>query len=59
LGLLGMRERLEMVGGKFSVTSAPGKGTTVRAEIPLADARAARAGEGGRNSRPKPRGTKS
>jgi signal transduction histidine kinase len=35
LGLLGMRERLEMVGGSFSVESAPGKGTTVRAEIPL------------------------
>ena len=29
LGLLGMRERLEMVGGKFVVESSPGKGTTV------------------------------
>jgi signal transduction histidine kinase len=35
LGLLGMRERLEMVGGRFDVESAPGKGTTVTAEIPL------------------------
>jgi len=35
LGLLGMRERVEMVGGSFSVASAPGKGTTVRAQIPL------------------------
>jgi signal transduction histidine kinase len=35
LGLLGMRERLEMVGGNFSVTSAPGKGTTVLAQVPL------------------------
>ncbi|HEU6448479.1 MAG TPA: ATP-binding protein [Verrucomicrobiae bacterium] len=35
LGLLGMRERLEMVGGTFTVTSAPGKGTTVTAQIPL------------------------
>jgi signal transduction histidine kinase len=34
LGLLGMRERVEMVGGNFSVESAPGQGTTVRAEIP-------------------------
>ena len=34
LGLLGMRERLEMVGGNFTVTSAPGKGTTVLAQIP-------------------------
>ncbi len=35
LGLLGMRERLEMVGGNFNVESAPGKGTTVLAQIPL------------------------
>jgi PAS domain S-box-containing protein len=40
LGLIGMRERLEMVGGSFSVESAPGKGTTVRAQIPLANGRA-------------------
>jgi signal transduction histidine kinase len=37
LGLLGMRERVEMVGGRFAVESAPGKGTTVRAEIPFAN----------------------
>jgi signal transduction histidine kinase len=43
LGLIGMRERLEMVGGSFSVESAPGKGTTVRAQIPLANRRAGRA----------------
>jgi PAS domain S-box-containing protein len=35
LGLLGMRERLEMVGGLFEVQSAPGEGTTVLARIPL------------------------
>ncbi len=40
LGLLGMRERLEMVGGSFSVESAPGNGTTIQAQIPLADVRA-------------------
>jgi len=34
LGLLGMRERLEMVGGKFLIKSAPGHGTTVTAQIP-------------------------
>jgi signal transduction histidine kinase len=39
LGLLGMRERLEMVGGKFFVESAPGKGTTITAKIPLGKAR--------------------
>jgi len=35
LGLLGMRERVEMVGGTFGVESAPGHGTTVRAQIPF------------------------
>jgi signal transduction histidine kinase len=34
LGLLGMRERLEMVGGRFDVESAPGKGTAITALIP-------------------------
>ena len=35
LGLLGMKERVEMVGGTFSLRSAPGQGTTIRVEIPL------------------------
>ncbi len=35
LGLLGMRERLEMVGGRLELTSAPGVGTTVAAHVPL------------------------
>lgn len=35
LGLVGMRERLEMVGGRLAIESAPGRGTTVRAEIPF------------------------
>jgi signal transduction histidine kinase len=35
LGLLGMRERLEMVGGQFSIESAPDAGTTVMAQIPF------------------------
>ena len=47
LGLLGMRERLEMVSGSFSVESTPGKGTTVRARIPFANGR----GGGGRKTR--------
>jgi len=34
-GLIGMRERVEMVRGSFTVESARGKGTTVRAEIPF------------------------
>jgi two-component system sensor histidine kinase DegS len=35
LGLLCMRERLEMVNGSFTIESVPGKGTTIRVEIPL------------------------
>jgi two-component system, NarL family, sensor histidine kinase DegS len=35
LGLIGMRERVEMVGGTFTIESAPGKGTTIRAQIPF------------------------
>jgi signal transduction histidine kinase len=41
LGLLGMRERLEMVGGSFAVRSTPDRGTTVQVQIPLDQARAA------------------
>ena len=33
LGLLGMKERLEMVGGRFAVESAPGKGTSIHAFV--------------------------
>ncbi|MFM2166906.1 MAG: hypothetical protein RIS79_1277 [Verrucomicrobiota bacterium] len=40
LGLLGMRERAEMVGGVFCVDSAPGKPTTVHVEIPKDQGRA-------------------
>ena len=35
LGLVGMKERIEMVGGTLSIGSAVGQGTTVRAEIPF------------------------
>ncbi len=34
LGLLGMRERVEMIGGTFAVASAPGQGTSIRVELP-------------------------
>jgi PAS domain S-box-containing protein len=37
LGLLGMRERLEMVGGHFHAESSPGQGTTITGQIPLAN----------------------
>ncbi len=34
LGLLGMRERMEIIGGTLTLESKPGKGTTVRAQAP-------------------------
>ncbi len=37
LGLFGMRERIEMLGGSFVIESSPGKGTTVKAEVPCND----------------------
>lgn len=41
LGLLGMRERAEALGGTVTIEPAKPHGTTVRAEIPLAGATAA------------------
>jgi two-component system, chemotaxis family, sensor kinase Cph1 len=35
LGLLGMRERVTILGGEFEIESAPGAGTTVFATVPL------------------------
>lgn len=37
LGLAGMRERAELLGGTFLVRTAPGSGTTVRACWPLSE----------------------
>ena len=34
LGLLNMKERTEMLDGKFNITSTPGKGTTISLKIP-------------------------
>jgi two-component system NarL family sensor kinase len=35
LGLISMRERLQLVGGELSVKSRPGAGTTIYARVPL------------------------
>ena len=35
LGLFGMKERIEMLNGKFTLESAPGNGTTIKVEVPV------------------------
>ena len=35
LGLYGMEERAALVGGRLTIESTPGKGTTVFVEVPL------------------------
>ena len=35
MGLIGMRERVEMVGGTFTIESAAGHGTTISAQVPF------------------------
>jgi signal transduction histidine kinase len=35
LGLLNMRERAEMIGGRLAIESASGKGTTITLDVPL------------------------
>jgi len=36
-GLTAMRERVEALGGRFRVTTGPGRGTVVEARLPLTD----------------------
>ena len=36
LGLVGMRERVSLLGGRLAVESGQGTGTTVVAEVPIA-----------------------
>lgn len=38
LGLLGIQERVKLVNGQFTLVSLPGKGTTIRVEIPIKNA---------------------
>jgi signal transduction histidine kinase len=35
LGLISMRERVRLVGGKFEISSKPGAGTRIEAKVPL------------------------
>lgn len=41
LGLVGMRERAEMIGARFEVVSQPGEGTTVSVRLPRSEAKSA------------------
>ncbi len=45
LGLSGMRERALLVGGKLEIDSRPGKGTTVKLEVPIRTQQAANGAE--------------
>jgi signal transduction histidine kinase len=37
LGLMGMKERVNLLVGSFVIESAPGEGTTIRVIIPLSE----------------------
>jgi two-component system sensor histidine kinase UhpB len=37
LGLLGMEERMSAIGGRVTIHSAPGDGTTIQLSVPVAD----------------------
>ena len=58
LGLLSMQERIGLVGGKLSVESSPGRGTAIRATIPI-DGRGDQKGNEGRVKEGKSEGGKS
>jgi signal transduction histidine kinase len=35
-GLIGLRERARLIGGTLNIESAPGQGTTLKVQLPLA-----------------------
>lgn len=37
LGITGMRERVEILGGTFSVESSPDRGTVIHASLPMVE----------------------
>ena len=42
LGLVGMRERVELIGGTIAVISRPGNGCSVRVRVPMSDRKESR-----------------
>ncbi len=51
LGLINMLERAELIEGQLHMESAPGKGTTIRALIPLDSSHVSRGGANGPNGK--------
>ena len=45
VGVLGMRERVALIGGKLTLRSQPGQGTTVTIEVPIGEAVGALGGD--------------
>ena len=46
-GIAGIRHRIQVLGGRLDISSAPGGGTTVRASVPLANVTAAAGADDG------------
>jgi PAS domain S-box-containing protein len=57
LGIVGMKERVDILGGEFDIQSAPGKGTRITIDIPIEEAGAGRRAKGERKSPAKPKET--
>lgn len=55
LGLLGMRERAMLLNGNFHIAGAPGQGTTVTVDVPLAGSTSVRRRNHAHPSRGRPR----
>ncbi len=49
-GLMGMHERALLYGGRFTIASAPGQGTTITARLPLREAGSLPSAQGDQNS---------
>ncbi len=50
LGLLGMEERVRHLGGNFAIESQPGRGTSIRASLPLTKLENGKGNKNGSNS---------
>jgi PAS domain S-box-containing protein len=58
LGIVGMKERVDLLRGAFDLQSSPGKGTRITVDIPIEEAGAGRNGKGERKKRSTPTRTK-